>query len=113
VDILRARHIELTWAGELIRAHIGLDPMMGIDGFGSTVPDALHDLANRIERDRAFSIWVPRKAKQYVEGGMLKTNCPECGHTHEMPEFDSIIAYVCDACGAGVDVERRSRAEDS
>jgi hypothetical protein len=113
VDILRARHVELTWVGERIRAHIGPDPVTGIDGFDLTVSEALQDLANRIEREREIFIWVPQKAKQYVEDGILKTNCPECGHTHEMPEFDEVIAYVCDARGAAVDVERRSKTEDS
>ena len=47
----------------------------------------------------------PRPAEQYLEDGVLKAACPECGTVHEMSDFDRANAFVCDECGAGVDVD--------
>ena len=74
-----------------------------VSGFGDDVPEALMDLANRI-RSEETTIWVSRPAKQFSEGGVLKCACPECGHIRDMGAFDEVIAYVCNECGAGVDV---------
>jgi hypothetical protein len=51
------------------------------------------------------SVWVPAAAKQYVENGVLKAACPECGAIIEMSDFSRVIAFVCDEYGAGVDVD--------
>jgi hypothetical protein len=71
---------------------------------GASVPDALRKLAAEIE-SRAVTIWVPVAAKPYQEDGVLKAACPECGGVHEMSDFDRVIAFVCDYCGAGVSVD--------
>jgi predicted RNA-binding Zn-ribbon protein involved in translation (DUF1610 family) len=65
--------------------------------------DALPNLVFEIDR-RELSVWVPAAAKGNVENGILKAACPECGAIHEMSEFSRAIAFVCDECGAGVDV---------
>ena len=44
--------------------------------------------------------------RRRAEGGVLKAACPECGYVSEMSEFASVIAYVCEGCGEGIDVER-------
>jgi hypothetical protein len=62
------------------------------------------DLANRV-RGEETTIWVPHPARQFIEDGVVKCACPECGHISEMGGFDEVIAYVCDESGAGVDVE--------
>jgi hypothetical protein len=51
---------------------------------------------------------VRRPAKQYREDGVLKAACPECGGVTEFTHFDKVIAFVCDQCGAGVDVGTES-----
>lgn len=70
---------------------------------GTMFPEALIDLASRI-RSEDTTIWVPHPARQFIEDGVAKCACPECGHISEMGGFDEVIAYVCDTCGAGVDV---------
>jgi hypothetical protein len=65
--------------------------------------DALRNLVSEIDR-RELSVCVPAATKQYVENGVLRAACPECGAIHEMNEFSRVIAFVCDECGAGVDV---------
>jgi hypothetical protein len=102
--LIRAREIRLLWDGNKICALAGEDLQAGVGGFGDDVPAALIDLANRIRREET-TIWVPRPARQFIEGGVVKCACPECGNIREMSGFDEVIAYVCDACGAGVDVE--------
>ena len=54
---------------------------------------------------------MPRAAKQYREGDVVKCACPECCHVSIMSGFDEAIAYVCDGCGAGVDVEPFGQGE--
>ena len=84
--------------------------MLGIEfhpdhaGFGETVPQAPRDLAAKIEK-RDITVWVRRPAKQYREEGVRKAACPECGAVTEFTEFAEMMAFVCDQCGAGVDVE--------
>jgi hypothetical protein len=46
-----------------------------------------------------------RPAKQYRDEGALKAACPECGAVTELTDFAKVMAFVCDHCGAGVDVE--------
>ncbi len=53
---------------------------------------------------RLTTIWVPHPAGQFLEDGVLKCVCPECGHIKVMSGFDEVIAYVCNECGTGVDV---------
>jgi hypothetical protein len=89
------------WDGNKICALAGSDLQEGVSGFGEDVPEALIDLVNRI-RSEDTTIWVPRPARQFVEDGVLKCACPECGHIKEMSGFDEVIAYVCNECGAGV-----------
>jgi len=92
------------WDGDQVCALAGTDLQEGVGGFGVDVPEALTDLVNRIQSEDT-AIWVPRPAKQFIEDGIVKCACPEYGHISEMGGFDEVIAYVCDECGAGVDVE--------
>jgi hypothetical protein len=50
------------------------------------------------------TIWVPHPARQFIEEGVVKCACPECGNIKEMAGFDEVIAYACNEFGAGVDV---------
>jgi hypothetical protein len=102
--LIRAREIKLMWDGDKICALAGIDLQEGVGGYGDNVPDAPADLVDRI-RSEDTTIWVPRPAKQFIEDGAVKCACPECGHISEMSGFAQVIAYVCDECGAGVDVE--------
>jgi hypothetical protein len=101
--VIRTGEIRLLWDGNKICALAGSDLQEGVAGFGDDVPEALIDLANRI-RSEETTIWVPQSAKQFFEDGVLKCACPECGHIKEMSGFDEVIAYICNNCGAGVDV---------
>jgi hypothetical protein len=103
--LIRTREIQLLWDGDRICALAGPDLQEGAAGFGETVPEALADLVKTIQADSDTTIWVPHPAKQFREGGVLKAQCPECGHIKKMSEFDAVIAYVCDACGSGVNVQ--------
>jgi len=85
-------------------ARLGIGDRNYPAGSGSTLSDALRDLANTLESNDV-KVWVPRSAKPYTEGGVQKIACPECGAVH-ISDFDHVIAYVCDSCGMGVDVER-------
>lgn len=91
------------WDGNKICAPAGSDLQEGVGGFGEDVPEALTDLVNKI-RSEETTIWVPQPAKQFIEEGVVKCACPECGYISVMGGFDEVIAYVCNACGAGVDV---------
>jgi hypothetical protein len=102
--MIRTREIKLMWDGNKICALAGSDLQEGVGGFGDDVPEALIDLANRI-RSEETRIWVSQSARQFVEDGVVKCACPECGHIKEMSGFNEVRAYVCNNCGAGVDVE--------
>jgi len=102
--LIRAREIKLMWDGNQICALIGPDLHVGVGGFGDDVPDALLDLVGTIQADDDTTVWVPRHAVQYREDGVLKCQCPECGHIRVMHGFDRVIAYICPACGESVDV---------
>lgn len=103
MKLIRAQQIRLMWEGDKICALVGTDLQDGVGGFGDTVPEALADLINGLKSEDV-TIWVPRPASQFVEDGILKCACPECGHIKEMSGFDEVIAYVCNQCGAGVEV---------
>lgn len=104
VKLIRARFIRLLWDGNKICALVGDDLQSGVAGFGDDVSEALLDLVNKI-RVEQITVWVSRPAKQFRENGITKCICPECGHVSEMGGLDEVIAYVCDECGSGVDVE--------
>jgi hypothetical protein len=87
-----------------ICALAGDDLQAGVSGFGDDVPSALIDLVNRIRAEET-TIWVPQSAKQFLEDGVLKCACPECGDIRETGGFDEVIAYVCSAWGTDADVE--------
>jgi hypothetical protein len=110
--LIRPREIRLLWDGDKICALAGADLQEGVGGYGDNVPEALTDLVNRI-RSEETTIWVPRAAKQFQENGVVKCACPECGYISVMHGehggFDEVIAYVCEGCGAGVDVEPLAR----
>jgi endogenous inhibitor of DNA gyrase (YacG/DUF329 family) len=105
MTILRAREIRLTVSNEQIRAIVGDTSAQRCTGSGATVTDALRDLAGKLEQWKDVQVWVPHPAKQYREGGVLKADCPECGRTKVFTHFDRVIAFVCDGCGYGVDVD--------
>ena len=104
MDLINAREVRLTRKDDQIVAVLGFDITGDCRATGATVADALRNLAAEIEK-RGISLWVPCPAKQYREDGVLKAACPECGAVHEMGDFERVIAYVCDDCGAGVDVD--------
>ena len=103
MELVKAKDVRLTRKDEQVIAVLGFDINGDCRGSGGTVPDALRSLAAEIER-RGISVWVSSPAKQYIEDGVLKAACPECGAVHEMGDFSRVIAFVCDECGAGVDV---------
>jgi hypothetical protein len=109
MDILRTRQIRLLVDGNQICALVGNDLVAGVGGFGSTVQEALRDLANQIDLNSdELKLWVPRPARQYLENGILKAACPECGAIKEFPELDRVIASVCSEGGASNDVLNES-----
>jgi hypothetical protein len=110
MELVRENLIRLTWRGDRICAMLGIEFHDGRAGFGMTVPEALRNLAATIE-EQAITVWVRRPATQYREQGVLKAACPECGAVKEFTEFATVIAFVCDECGAAVDVEREPEAE--
>lgn len=95
--------IQLTRTGNEIRARVGLHNPGYPAGYGETLSAALRDLANRLEAP-GTNIWVPAPARPYCEDGVEKIACPECGAI-KVSDFDHVIAFVCDACGSGIDVE--------
>jgi hypothetical protein len=95
----RVKHVDLRREGERIQARI--DDLLGT---GDKLSDALRDLASAIERSD-LTIWVPLAAKTYTEDGQLKAKCPECGYITTFGDYSTMIAYVCDGCGLGIDVE--------
>jgi len=53
--------------------------------------EALRGLARAIDARRA-NVWVPRPAKPYVENGVQKVQCAECGGVH-VSELDQVLAW--------------------
>ena len=104
LEILSARHIELLLDNDRICALVGFERQVGCCGFGLTVPEALRDLATQLECGNIM-VWVPRKAPYFVENGLVKSACPECGHINDMQGFADVIAYICAGCGSAVELE--------
>jgi hypothetical protein len=73
--------------------------MLGIEfhqdraGFGETAPEALLDLAAKIEK-QDITVWVRRPAKPYLDEDALKAACPECGAVMEFTDFAKVTAFV-------------------
>ena len=103
MELLRVHQIQLMWKANRICARLGYGDKNWPAGDGSTVPEALRNLADVIE-GLDLKVWVPKSAKPYLEDGVLKVTCPECGAVHAS-DFEHVIAFVCDQCGLGVDVE--------
>jgi hypothetical protein len=95
MELIRTRSIRLMWDGDKVSALVGPDLQEGIAGFGDSGIEAVEDLLQNIKREE-ITIWIPRPATQYREVGVLKTDCPEPGHVHVMPELDSVMMYICD-----------------
>jgi ribosomal protein S27E len=55
-------------------------------------------LADNIEKDERISIWVPKRVIPYREHGVLKVDCPECGHAQVVPEFTEALIVDCESC---------------
>jgi hypothetical protein len=53
--VLQASEIELAWDGNLVSALTGEDLVIGVSGFGNTIPDALRELADNLIRE---AVWV-------------------------------------------------------
>jgi hypothetical protein len=102
---LRVKTVYLSWDGNQITALIGPNLQYGVGGFGSTVQDALRDLAANIERRaHPITLRVPRAGKAYQEDGITKVACPECEYVEYFPEPE-VIAYICPQCGMDIDVQ--------
>jgi hypothetical protein len=55
---ITATGIKLMWDGNAICALIGEDLVIGCGGFGESVPEALRDLADCLDKDQ-LSVTVP------------------------------------------------------
>jgi DNA-directed RNA polymerase subunit RPC12/RpoP len=69
-----------------------------------TVEEALLDLA-RVLKEIGTTVWVPHWAKAFIEDGVTKARCPECGYVTVAPEFERLYSYVCEQCGKGTRVD--------
>lgn len=103
MELVRVHQIQLLRRADRICARLGYSDKDYPAGFGITLPQALRDLADTLEQ-LDFQVWVPRPAKPYNEDGTQKIACPKCDAVHAS-DFDHVIAFVCDECGAEVDVE--------
>jgi hypothetical protein len=103
MEILRANQVQLLWRDGRICARVGFFATDAPAGVGDTLPEALRELAAALETS-TVTVWVPQPAKVVVEDGQQKLTCPECGATH-VSGMDKVLAFVCDNCGSGVDVE--------
>jgi hypothetical protein len=64
MELVRENLIRLTWKDDRICAMLGLEFHPDHAGFGETVPQALRDLAAKIEK-QDITVWVRRPVKQY------------------------------------------------
>jgi hypothetical protein len=103
MELLGVHQLQLMWKADGICARLGCGDRNLPAGHGSTLPEALRDLANVLD-SVDLKVWVPKSAKPYVEDGACKVTCPECGAVHTS-DFEHVIAFVCNNCGLGVDVE--------
>jgi hypothetical protein len=53
--VLQASQIDLAWDGNLVSALIGEDLVVGVSGFGDTIPAALRELAENLIRE---AVWI-------------------------------------------------------
>jgi hypothetical protein len=53
--VLPANDVELCWDGNLIKALVGPDPVIGVSGFGDAVHDALRELADNLVQE---AVWI-------------------------------------------------------
>jgi hypothetical protein len=98
--------VRLTFTDEQVRASVGNRPGPVCTASGTDVSVALRALADEIDQRQYLKVWLPRAAKQYSEDGVPKADCPECGYVITLMEGECVIAFVCDACSCGVDVEQ-------
>jgi len=103
MKLIRTHEIRLKWTGEKVIVFAEAEGER-VEAFGPDVPAALEALAERI-RIEGVKLRAPAWAQQYRDGETLKAVCPECGYITTMSDFASVIAYICEGCGAGVDVE--------
>src|SRR5689334_22398854 len=66
MELLAEKMVQLIWHEDRLCARLGFADRRKPAGFGSTVPEALRDLARAIE-ESDIKVWVPRPAKPYVE----------------------------------------------
>jgi hypothetical protein len=98
VELIKASFVDLLWEGNEVCAIVGKNLQAGIGGFGPTLAAALRDLAENIEKDERISIWVPQRVIPYRDDGVLKVDCPECGHAQVIPEFTDALIIDCESC---------------
>ena len=103
MELTKAREIRLTRKYEQIVAVFSVDLNAECKAVGATVQDALLNLASEIDRLK-ISVWFPAPAKQYVDDDRLKAACPEM-RRYSRDERFLADSFVCDECGAGVDVD--------
>jgi hypothetical protein len=75
MELVRENLIRLTWKDDRICAMLGIEFHQDRAGFGETVPEALRDLAAKIEK-QDLTVWVRRPAKPYRDEGALKLRAP-------------------------------------
>ena len=95
----RVQQVDLRREGERIQARLAK-----LVGTGDKLPEAFRSLASSIEQSE-LTIWVPPAARTFMDDGQLKAECPDCGHVTTFGDYSKVIAYVCEGCGLGVDVE--------
>jgi hypothetical protein len=62
--VLQASQIDLAWDGNLVSALIGKDLVVGVSGFGETIPDALRELANNLIGE---AVWIEIPDRKTIE----------------------------------------------
>jgi hypothetical protein len=110
--LIRTTGVELLWDGNQVCALVGPNLQEGNAGFGDTAEEALADLIEQLKTN-GVTLWVPHWAKAFIDAGVMKAICPECGHIRVFPDFERVYMYICDGCGNGTKVDNSALPVDS
>jgi hypothetical protein len=69
MELLRAKMVQLIWKEARLCARLGLGDAGYPAGYGSTVPEALRDLA-RVFEESAVTVWVSRPGTVFTADGV-------------------------------------------